>query len=458
MCIRDRYNIIIAIMGNVGAKLDGLTIYVQTKQPYYSPDDLVDGSVYMDVLKPLALQRLDLCVKGKERIQWEETTHAGGHRRTSTHSKTKKVFKHTVMLHRFTQTLGQGQYEFPFCFQLPSYIPGTFNIKHSDHEAYIKYVTVAMLYNKAGKCYKYNSELVVREVPIIANCNKSVNKEKVVTTCCSELGRCALKCWFESDVYQPGEEARLACAIDNTHCQARIKNIDLNLIQILTFRRYFDSKSFNHTVCTRRFPGIAAGAENLANPRSISLRLQDRRNENEPLQPNIRGQLVECRYVLNIIPEFEVECDCCVDYPLAELLLFIHAAPLATWVSALPQNFRPSPFRKTQIIIPEADQQESYVHTKAQPAIPMAEAFSIVVNPPAPQPIDGIEGLKVDNYIKEKNHEAKEAADSKVNATADGENYKAQASQNKIELKEPDAENKIALIKADSVVPNKISK
>ena len=95
---------------NIGTKLDNLTIYVQTNQPYYTPNAIVDDSVYIDVLKPTVLQRLDLCIKGKERIKWIDMRAEGNRAGTGVNKNKNEVFNSTVRLHSFNGTLNQGQY------------------------------------------------------------------------------------------------------------------------------------------------------------------------------------------------------------------------------------------------------------------------------------------------------------------------------------------------------------
>lgn len=388
---------------NIGTKLDNLTIYVQTNQPYYSPCALVDGSVYMDVYQPIVLQCLDLCMKGKERVKWMETRMEGGREVIETKKDKKEIFNHTVVLYNFNGTLEKGQYQFPFSFQLPDHIPGSFNIKLEDHEGQVKYTLIGMLYAGIGDPIKYRSELVIRQTSAIANYNTPVLQDRPVSACCKNLGRCVMKCWFQSDSYQPGQEAMLMCAIDNRQCQTSIKNFDVSLNRTVSFTPAGHNVNFRRIVTRKQFPGISGGAENLNNPRLMSLRLEDQANFSKkiPLQPNVHGTLIDCKYDIEVTPIFDFGCGCCADSPKANIALYIYAAPLHNWIANTPSGFHPQQFDQTQIIIPVGSLQVSMTNTVSVVVNP--NALQIQAKPPSitPGPVLTTKGVNVEMKVED---------------------------------------------------------
>jgi len=338
---------------NIGTKLDNLTIYVQTNQPYYTPNSIVDGSVYIDVLKPTALQHLELRIKGKERIKWIDTRAEGGRAETGVKKEKNKIFNCTAILHNFNRTLNQGQYQFPFSFQLPGHAPGTFDIKHENHEGRIKYTLIGILHTGTGDPIKYRSELIIRQQPSISDYSASKDQDQHVSICCKNHGRCVLKCWFQSDNYQPGQEAMLMCGIDNRSCSTPIKYFEVTLTQRLLFTAPGYNRTFNRIVVRKQFPGVQGGVNKLDDPILMSLKLEEQENitSKMPLQPNVHGELIDCKYNLKVIPAFDAKCACCADTPSVSLDLYVYAAPLSTWVPSAPSTFHPQLYDQTQIII-----------------------------------------------------------------------------------------------------------
>jgi len=373
---------------NIGTKLDNLTIYVQTNQPYYAPNAIVDGSVYIDVVKPTVVQRLDLCIKGKERIKWIDTGPEGNRAGTGVNKNKNEVFNSTVSLHSFNGTLNQGQYQFPFSFQLPDNIPGSFDIKHENHEGRVKYTLIGILYVGTSDPIKYRSELIVRQQPLASDYSVPKVQDQHVSICCKNHGRCVLKCKFQSDNYQPGQEAMLMCGIDNSSCSALIKHFEVSLTQRLSFTGPGYNRTFDRIVVREQFPCVQGRANKLDDPILMSLKLEEKENllKKIPLQPNVHGQLVDCKYNLTVTPAFDAKCGCCADTPSVSLDLYIYAAPLSTWVPSAPSTFRPQLYNQTKIILPVGKLKDNIA--------PPSAILNVIplVNP----------SLKIDVDIKEK--------------------------------------------------------
>ncbi len=350
-------------MGNIGTRTDDLCMYVQTNQPYYSPHSLVDGSVYIDVFRPVVAYRLDLRLKGVERVKWEELKSPNSKEPTDKVTEKlkdkKEIFRLEVPIYQMNGNLNVGQYQFPFAFQLPDGIPGSFDIKHLDYEGRVRYTLTAALVSDRRDPIKYRSELVVRQNPKIANYNAPITSEQAVCVCCVSKGRSRIECCFQTDTYQPGQEAVLMCKSDNRACTVGVRNFAVSLIQRITFHtRSGKDTNFTRYITSENFPGIAAGAENLSSPQLMSLKLEDPlakvpgSGPKPVLQPNVHGQLIDCRYDLEVRPIFDAPCSCCSNVPVATIPLYIYAPPLANWVSVVPQGFRPTVFEVNQIIIP----------------------------------------------------------------------------------------------------------
>jgi len=352
-------------MGNIGTRTDELCIYVQTNQPYYAPHSLVDGSVYIDVFKPVIAYRLDLRLKGYERVKWEELKQtqpgqpANASNITEKMKDKKEIFNHEIPLYQISGNLNVGQYQFPFTFTLPDNIPGSFDIKHLDYEGRVRYSLTAALVSDRRDPIKYKSELIVRQRPNIPNYNAPISSEQAVCVCCLSKGRSRLECSFQTDTYQPGQDAVLMCRADNRAATVAIKSFAVSLYQRISFRTKMGKETnFTRMICSNDFPGVAAGAENMSSPQLMSLKLEDPlakvpgSGPKPVLQPNVAGQLINCKYDLEVRPVFDAPCSCCSNVPTATIPLIIYAPPLQNWVSAMPMNFKPSVFQVNQIILP----------------------------------------------------------------------------------------------------------
>lgn len=359
-------------MGNIGTKTDACSIFLQTRNPYYSPHQLVEGAVYIDVYQVVSVQNLKLRLKGVEKVKWEELKAAGAPpkpgEKMSDQIKEKfkdknDLFKLDINLFSIGGNLMPGQYQYPFCFQLPDGIPGTFAIKHGDYEGRVKYTLCAYMEANHRNDLKYKTELVVRQnPPSFANYNAPVTKEQAVCICCISKGRTHLTCNFARDAYMPGEVAQAICRADNSQCSVPIKNFTIALIQKIVFRtKRGKNAEFSREITRNPFPGIGAGASNTDKPIMLDLKLEDphaslmaqgKDATHALLQPNVQGGLLTCNYEMKVYPIYDAPCSCCSSVPETALPLFIYAAPLANWVQSAPMGFTPKIFDVQNIVIP----------------------------------------------------------------------------------------------------------
>ncbi len=371
---------------NIGTRTDDLCLYVQTNQPYYNARSLVDGAVYIDVYRPVNAYSLMLRIKGVERVKWEElrdSSRAGTAGKITEKQKDKiENFRLEVPLFQIGGTLNPGQYQFPFAFQLPEHLPGSFGIKHLDYDGRVRYALTAVLTSADSRQpVKCRTELIVRQQPQMANYNAPVVSEQSVCVCCVSKGRCKLECCFQSDTYQPGQDAILMCRADNRLCTVAVKSFNVSLLQHITFRtRAGKDTHFTRSVAQSSYPGIAAGAENLASPQLMTLKLEDPEAKREAgkivLQPNVHGQLLECRYDLEVRPVFDAPFSCCAQVPVSTIPMHIYAPPVANWVPTMPATFHPRVYDINQIVIPLPGIKLE-VTTPMVPAVSVSPAVSV---------------------------------------------------------------------------------
>eukprot|EP00826_Nyctotherus_ovalis_P036525 TRINITY_DN3246_c0_g1_i1.p1 TRINITY_DN3246_c0_g1~~TRINITY_DN3246_c0_g1_i1.p1 ORF type:complete len:541 (-),score=113.21 TRINITY_DN3246_c0_g1_i1:1914-3536(-) len=341
---------------NGGVKLNEIFVYVQTNDPYYSPSSFVHGAVYLDVYSPVTIYNVELRLRGTERVKWEEVKNSspGDNNKITEKMKDKQtIFSTTSLLQAVAETLPPGQYQYPFSFQLPDQIPGTFEIKHGDYDGRIRYTLTAVLNCADRDPIKYRTELVIRQRPTIANYNAPVTVDEEVCICCSNKGRCSMTCNFQSDTYQPGNTAILMTTVDNSICTVDIKNFTVTLKQTVDFRtRNGRSMSFSRDIRSSDFSGVASHTSTRGNPQLMSIQLEEPFESGKLIQPSVHGMMITCNYQLQVRPAFDATCACCSNTPTITVPLFIYAPELQEWVSAIPQDFHPKVYDVCNIIVP----------------------------------------------------------------------------------------------------------
>ena len=343
-------------MGNengIGTRVSELCLYVQTNNPYYHPNSLVQGAVYVDVYSPIMVYNIELRLKGVERLKWEEAKNTDGNRITERKKDKQTIFAFNTTIHAVNAVFPIGQYQFPFAFQLPDRIPGTFNVNKFEYDGRIRYTLTALLNSERPEPIKYRSELIIRQRPTIANYNVPITNEADVCICCSRKGRTSMKCAFQSDTYQPGNDAILMVEVNNEICTADIVNFTVSLNQHLNFRtKSGKTDHFTRLIRSNEFPGLAKFASTQGNPQLMSLRLEESSSSGLMIQPSVDAAMTTCSYELEVKPVYEGTCASCSNTPVVSIPLYIYAPDLQGWISAPPPNFQPKIYDTLQIIIP----------------------------------------------------------------------------------------------------------
>ena len=95
------------------------------------------------------------------------------------------------------------------------------------------------------------------------------NNVHATTWCCIDQGHSAIKCYFETNTYVPGEHARIISEIDNTNCRLAIKEIKASLWKTLKLCSHHGREHrVREMVAETCLPGIAAG-ENRTGDRKL---------------------------------------------------------------------------------------------------------------------------------------------------------------------------------------------
>ena len=120
-------------MGNIDsrAKFEGGYLFVKTDKPFYYPNNIVYGKIYIRAEVPLQPKNIEIQVKGKEETFFYTEDGDDGEGNTNpkkywTYTKDHIKFKATCFSFPLNYgPLNPGDYIIPFEFKLPDNIPAS---------------------------------------------------------------------------------------------------------------------------------------------------------------------------------------------------------------------------------------------------------------------------------------------------------------------------------------------
>eukprot|EP00297_Palpitomonas_bilix_P012035 CAMPEP_0113897120 /NCGR_PEP_ID=MMETSP0780_2-20120614/18471_1 /TAXON_ID=652834 /ORGANISM="Palpitomonas bilix" /LENGTH=331 /DNA_ID=CAMNT_0000888485 /DNA_START=249 /DNA_END=1240 /DNA_ORIENTATION=- /assembly_acc=CAM_ASM_000599 len=286
-------------------------IGIHTDKLVYYGGDLITGHILLQVMSPLDCKSVVLKVTGHEKTEWEEerVRYEGPpeHQREiwfkEQHEGKNEFFKNKVIVSDFNGTIAPGQYAFPFQYQLPQGIPGVFEY-HEKYgrlgckvEAAIRYKLKATLdvggfFMKDLKA-KIHAVVHERKDPSIKPAYGE-NTSTVRLLGCIPKGKATLKAWFNNVSYTMGEVAYVKADISNDS-KRDIGSMNTVLMREIIIRgRGFNNRhTIKGEVLKNKYPGVKA----------LEKSEQDLPLQLNVAQPTANGNLISCRYWLDI------ECD-----------------------------------------------------------------------------------------------------------------------------------------------------
>lgn len=356
-------------------------IYILTSKSNYYPGDIVSGNVYILQTKDFPCSILELTIRGREKVKWEELATGNQSNKENNSLIPKQEFLDKKELFRITQGLSEfkegilqkGQYNFPFIFSIPESFPGSFEMSYGFIKAKISYSIKCVLRTSSANCkdLTFKQRLIISQKPKASILNELRKASSMIKSCLFSKGVSSISCRFEKDSYLPGETSKLLLSIDNEHCTAVMKSISVTLKQQAVFMIEKNSsskvKNLDRVLFSKEFDGIPANNTTL-NPRILELELVDVNQlyanplvtKVDPIQPFIESSLIKCNYILSIEPFYETSCNC-YDRPIILMPLYIIHPPLPNWNGVkIPSNWRPVDMKTTNIIFSPGQIQLSF--------------------------------------------------------------------------------------------------
>ncbi|KYQ92713.1 FYVE-type zinc finger-containing protein [Tieghemostelium lacteum] len=267
-----------SIMGTTGGLLNAVVkvaenfisidprnkIWMTFSQSSYVGGDIVQGTVEMDCIVPFYAKGVIVKFKGFERLWLQEhrmeTEGQGQNKRTVhrtiDHKENKEFFKSTIVVYPQTGNVMPGHYSFPFSYQLPPTLPGTFCEEGKDnlgaYSAKVLYKAKATI-DVAHKCdLKYTTRLIVNE-----KCGELVkpsfaeNKKSFLMT----KGKLHVKAWLNKNAYIPGDTLINKIKANNTSTKPTRK-ISLKVHHTMQLKAHLYHRGINKVVYKQEYDGF----------------------------------------------------------------------------------------------------------------------------------------------------------------------------------------------------------
>lgn len=309
-------------------------IWVTLNQQSYVAGDVVSGTVEMDCLVPFTARGVLLKVKGFERVWWQyqetEEVGEGANRRTITHTherkENKEFFRQSIVVYPHQGTVPPGHHSFPFLYQLPANLPGTYFEEGGHHHAGTGYFAKVLYKVKAcvDVAFRHNLHCTVRLVvnekfDHLIKPSFAENSKSFLTS----SGSLNIRTWLDKNAYSPGETVLAKLKANNTSVKST-RCIRIKVHHLLELRAHGHSKHISRTEFSQDFPGFEPcyyGVKWM--PFNIPVGL---------IRPSsLLGHHVHSSYV------FEIECDVPGAIDLSVKLPVRILAPQFLWSTAPPQ-------------------------------------------------------------------------------------------------------------------------
>lgn len=335
------------------------SIYVRLDKGDFTPGDQVTGMVMLNLFSNFNHGSVYLTVAGVEQVNLVElvTTGTGDDRKEEKkfHNDRNFFFNNRFPLHHFAGGfVPAGQYNFPFCFVLPSGLPSSFKYKFRKHMedcfAMTTYEVSASLENQMETSMNYTIPMSVNQPMQLSDGSKKMEMDTEVTHCCCiGKGRAKIVSYFEKQGYIPGETAYLITEADNTKSTAAIENISGEFYQVIKMKAGFYEDTVRNSLKNVSTQGLQPG-ESKQGPNAIRIEIplvNDKHTTNveeKVVQPTSRGKLITNEYYISNVLNMDA-CICCGSHPTCTLQLSLRnpSYNYNPWQSQ-PENWNPQTF------------------------------------------------------------------------------------------------------------------
>jgi len=266
--------------------------------------DVIQGNVHLDCIVPFQAKGVILKVKGYEYAEWEEwRTRENPHNPQEREQyievikEKKEFFVERIRVYPYEGIVQTGSYDFPFSYQLPASLPGTFCDKGGHFGNGTGYKAEIIYFAKAKIDVKFKHDLK-KKICFVINekFDRTVqpsfgeNSKTFLLT----KGRLTSKVWLDKNCYFPGNTVIARLGANNTSTKPTNK-LNVKVIKKIDLHVHSHHKSIHEEIYRQSYKGFEPcffGVRWL--PFQIPMNVQP---------STTSSKMVKCMY------SFVVECD-----------------------------------------------------------------------------------------------------------------------------------------------------
>eukprot|EP00128_Syssomonas_multiformis_P005446 Colp12_sorted_trinity150504_noHs@22383 len=304
-------------------------IFIHTAKNQYVSGEFVTGAILLRVGAPIPAKSLVLKIKGKEVVEFEDhETHTHTNSDGTTRSESvvvwrhikRDIFKQVITLLNYPGGFVPGCYAYPFNFQLPADLPGTFHKKKMNgnpgykYKASIFYKAKAVLDIPGTKHdLKVTQPFVIHQSFSTGTGPKFIEKEgTVMFLCCVPRGKVFVKASIDKDSYIGGETARIHVEVQN-NSKVNIDHFASKLFRVTDLSTGAHHRRITDEVTRFKKPGIPPGETASTD---IDLPLFSRKHSTKAISPGTKSPHIKCRYYVSIEMQVPWAPDICIEVPV----------------------------------------------------------------------------------------------------------------------------------------------
>ena len=236
-------------------KIQGFSITLNSPRQVFYPGETVYGQVNMTVIEPVKMRGLRIELEGEAHCHWSETHGSGENKRTVHYTGHQDILKLVSVLFGNLPHCGgdkimhpEGSHVYQFQFQLPSYLPSSFE----GGTGRIRYTLKAVIDRPWRFDHKVRYPLIINELidtnrPEYAMNKPSGNESKQVGCLCCVAGMLAVQGGLDRGAYCPGEYL-LITAHCNNGTTRDMDAMNAKLVQVIKYHARNKTKTRTKTI------------------------------------------------------------------------------------------------------------------------------------------------------------------------------------------------------------------
>jgi hypothetical protein len=218
-------------------------IYIHTEKLNYNPGDKVKGDIYLQLDQSYSAHQLELSLRVEQYVKFntienKETLVDKVLEKKKTFTivnESKKVlYNNTFVLMQFyNNIISPGQYQYPFVFEMPKDLPGSFEYYDEGTVAVTKYILECSL-PTVHRSYILRNTIILfinQSIESLDIKKKEASTERIISFLMFPKGKSTLKVEIPSDYFYLGTTVKADCLLDNSLCSEKGTNIKLQFFQ-----------------------------------------------------------------------------------------------------------------------------------------------------------------------------------------------------------------------------------